>query len=70
MNVTWIGTYSTDEICNFPCQNMTVMPKIAPAFTLLYHSRFQRQTRRFKRKQTRKNVYSLCLDANRCICIF
>ena len=37
---------------------MTVTPKIAPAFALLYHSRFQRQTRglnwqtrRFKRKR-------------------
>ena len=46
MTVAWIGTYSIDEICNFPCQNMTVKPKIATAFTLLYHSRFQRQTRR------------------------
>ncbi len=45
-----------------------VTPKIAPAFALLYHSRFQRQwqTHRFKRKQTRENVCGLCLDANRC----
>ena len=42
LTVTWTGTYSIDEVCNFPCQNMTVTPKIAPAFTLLYHSRFQR----------------------------
>ncbi len=48
---------------------MTVTPKLAVAFALLYHSRFQRktrhlnwQTRRFKRKQTRENVCGLCLD--------
>ncbi len=71
--VTWPGRYSIDEVCNFLCQNMTVMPKIAPAFPLLYHTHFQRQTRRlnwqtrrFKSKQTRENVYGLCLDANRC----
>ena len=28
--VTWTGTYSIDEVCNFPRQNMTVTPKIAP----------------------------------------
>ena len=32
--VRWTGTYSIDEVCNFPCQNMTVMPKIAAAFAL------------------------------------
>ena len=31
---TW--TYSIDEVCNFLCQNMTVTPKIATAFALLY----------------------------------
>ena len=56
--VTWTWTYSINEVCNFPSQNMTVTPKIAPAFALLYRSRFQRQTRglnwqtrRFKRKR-------------------
>ncbi len=28
------GTYSIDEVCNFPCQNMTVRPKIAATFAL------------------------------------
>ena len=57
--VTWTGAI-IDEVCtNFPCQNMTVTPKLAAAFALLVlsHSCFQRQRRRFKpvfkRKQTR-----------------
>ncbi len=44
--LTWTGAYSIDEVCSFLCQNRTVTPKIAAAFALLYHSRFQRQTRR------------------------
>ncbi len=34
--LTWTGTYSIYEVCNFPCQNMTVTPKIAGAFALVY----------------------------------
>ena len=61
------GTHGIDEVYNFPFQNMIVTSKIAPAFALPHHPRFQRQTRRFKHKQTRGNFCELCLDANRCI---
>ena len=32
--LTWTGTYSVDEVCNFPCQNMTVTPKLQPCLHL------------------------------------
>ena len=31
----WTGTYSIDEVCNFPRRKMTVTPKIAAPFALL-----------------------------------
>ncbi len=45
--VTWTGTYSIDEVCNFPRQNMTVT------------RRLNWQMRRFKRKQTREQ-FAVC----------
>ena len=32
---TRAGTYSTDEVFNFPCQNTIVTPKIAATFALI-----------------------------------
>ena len=31
---TWTWTY-IDVVCNFPCQNMTVTPKIVHAFAVV-----------------------------------
>ena len=49
--VLWIT-----KMCIFPCQNMTVTPKIATAFAFPWQSRFQRPTRRFKLRRRRSSV--------------
>ena len=52
---------------NFPCQNMTVTPKIAPRVHFYYTRVFNGRRAVSKRKQTRENVSGLCLNANGCI---
>ncbi len=63
--VKWTGTSKHDSYD----QNSTRV-----CTSTVYHSRFQRQTRRlnwqtrrFKHKQTRETVCGLCLDAHRCM---
>ena len=50
------GIYSMDEVCNFPCQNMTVTSKIAATFALL---KMYLQTRKNVSAWTQIAVYTL-----------